>query len=181
MRAEQSVHKEALHRTGVLEEERRAGDGPRNSCRDAFRVLVTALRPGSASRAARRAVRDTLARAGVPEEGIGDAEIIVAELAANSEKHARGPYELRIHCLSGIPVWCEMVDGERELGEIPDLLARLHTTPAGPETGLSFAESGRGLLLAHKLSDGHCYAYPTTMSSGAGAGKAVAFALPAPV
>ncbi|WP_424533931.1 hypothetical protein ACOZ38_26850 [Sphaerisporangium viridialbum] len=176
MRAEQPVPKEALHHTGVLAEDRPPAGRPRIPCQDTFRVLVTRLRAGSASRGARAAVRGALARAGVAAAGIGDAEIIVAELAANAEKHACGPYELRIHCLSGIPMWCEMVDGEQDLGEIPAMLAYLHTAEEvdlGP-----FAESGRGLFLAHALSGGHCYAYPTTMSEGGTAGKAVAFALP---
>ncbi|WP_248959065.1 ATP-binding protein [Sphaerisporangium perillae] len=177
MRAEQPVPKEAHHRTGVLARER-PPDGPQVPFQDTFRVLVTMLRPGSASRCARAAVREALSRAGVTDEGIGDAEIIVAELAANAEKHAHGPYELRIHCLSGIPMWCEMVDGGRELGEIPAILTGLQ---AATLVDLApFAESGRGLLLAHRLSHGHCYAYPTTMSVGGAAGKAVAFALPTP-
>ncbi|MCW2879350.1 MAG: hypothetical protein JWQ95_3450 [Sphaerisporangium sp.] len=178
MRAEQPVPKEALHHTGVLAEDRRPGGEPRVPCQDTFRVLVTRLRAGSASRRARAAVREALSRAGVTADGIGDTEIIVAELAANAEKHACGPYELRIHCLSGIPMWCEMVDGGHELGEIPAMLAYLHTAE---EIDLRpFAESGRGLFLAHRLSGGRCYAYPTTMSVGGTAGKAVAFALPAP-
>ncbi|GAA3805164.1 hypothetical protein GCM10022226_26360 [Sphaerisporangium flaviroseum] len=178
MRAEQPVSEEACHRTGVLEEERRPGAEPSALCDDAFLVLVTTLRPGSASRNARAAVRGALGRAGVCAEEIGDAEIIVAELAANSEKYSHGPYELRIHCLSGIPMWCEMVDGEHDLGRIPTILAGLHTPVDRDLT--PFAESGRGLLLAHKLSHGRCYAYPTTMSACGSAGKAVAFALPAP-
>ncbi|MFC4530537.1 ATP-binding protein [Sphaerisporangium dianthi] len=197
MRAEQPVPQEVHHRTGVLSRERRPGERPRAPLpvEDAFRVLVTTLRPGSASRGARAAVREALATAGAGDDDIGDAEIIVAELAANSETHARGPYELRVHCLSGIPMWCEMVDGGRDLGLVSAILARLQETdpdagqaPAQDEepSGLEacdlapFAESGRGLLLAHRLSRGHCYAYPTTVSAGGGAGKAVAFALPAP-
>ncbi|WP_214408966.1 ATP-binding protein [Sphaerisporangium fuscum] len=192
MRAEQPVPKEAHHRTAVLAEERRSGDAVHAACDDTFRVLVTTLRGGSASRAARAAVRRALLEAGVAADGIGDAEIIVAELAANSEKHACGPYELRIHFLSGIPMWCEMVDGGTRLAEIHAILADLHTAaepePSGPrapdeidEIDLTpFAESGRGLLLAHRLSGGHCYAYPTTMFVGRTPGKAVAFSLPAP-
>ncbi|GII84892.1 hypothetical protein Ssi03_28820 [Sphaerisporangium siamense] len=176
MRAEQPVTK-ALHRTGVTAQERPARDGlriPRSSTR--LTVLVTALSPGSASRVARLVVRGALAWAGVNEDAIGDAEITVAELAANSERHAGGPYELRVHHLDGVPVWCEMVDGG-ELGEVPAILRRLATAPV---TGPMFAESGRGLLLAHRLSHGRCYAYPTTLSSGGGPAKAVAFRLPAP-
>ncbi|MFC7383161.1 ATP-binding protein [Sphaerisporangium rhizosphaerae] len=213
MRAEQPVPQEAHHRTGVLARERRPGDHPcapyaPSPAEDAFQVVVTTLRAGSASRCARAAVREVLAAAGVDGDDIGDAEIIVAELAANSETHARGPYEVRVHCLSGIPMWCEVVDGGHDLGHVTAVLARLqqdddapgeaddpgraagHGEDEGPGRAAGsgpevvdlapFSESGRGLLLAHRLSNGHCYAYPTTMSAGGGAGKAVAFALPAP-
>jgi anti-sigma regulatory factor (Ser/Thr protein kinase) len=123
-------------------------------------------------------MREALLKAGVTGEAADDVEIIVAELAANSEKHARGPYELRVHCLSGIPMWCEMVDGDHELGEIPAILAGLHACArTGP---MPLTESGRGLLLAHGLSHGHCYVYPTTMSVSGAPGKAIAFALPTP-
>ncbi|GII63752.1 hypothetical protein Skr01_38370 [Sphaerisporangium krabiense] len=176
MRAEQPVTK-ALHRTGVTAQERPSHGGlrdPRGSTR--LTVLVTRLSPGSASRVARLVVRGALTWAGVAEDAIGDAEIIVAELAANSERHAGQPYELRVHQVDGVPIWCEMVDGG-ELGEVPAILRRLSTAPA---TGPMFAESGRGLLLAHRLSHGRCYAYPTTLSCGGGPAKAVAFRLPAP-
>ncbi|MEO3807502.1 ATP-binding protein [Sphaerisporangium sp. B11E5] len=144
--------------------------------RGTFRVLVTRLRAGTASRAARAAVREALAGTGVTEEGAGEAELIVAELAANAERHAPGPYELRVHYLSGIPMWCEVVDGGTEPGAVAGLLARLHA--AGEPDGLDLLdEGGRGLLLAHLLSGGRCVAYPTTLSTG-GAGQAVAFALP---
>ncbi|GGL12417.1 hypothetical protein Sme01_69450 [Sphaerisporangium melleum] len=218
MRAEQPVQQEAHPSTGapawphgqaggagVPAQERWTGEESAAALvAGAFRVLVTTLRPGSASRCGRVVLRAALAGAGVAESDIGDAEIIVAELAANSETHARGPYELRVHCLSGIPMWCEVVDGGQDADAIAAILTRLQESDRGPDDsgaagparpaidteidGLldelldaaSLAESGRGLLLAHRLSNGHCYAYPTTMSAGGGSGKAVAFALPAP-
>lgn len=178
MRAEQPITKEALQHGGVLAEERPSAVERRARCQDTFRVMVTPLRAGSASRGARSAVREALRAVRVDTDEIGDAEIIVAELAANSEKHAPGPYELRIHCLSGVPMWCELVDGGQDLGEIPGILAGLCSGDDIDPT--LFDESGRGLLLAHRLSGGHCHAYPTTMSTGGATGKAVAFALPAP-
>ncbi|MFC6080553.1 ATP-binding protein [Sphaerisporangium aureirubrum] len=144
-----------------------------------FRVLVTRLSAGSASRAARAAVREALAATGVTAECTGEAEVIVAELAANAEKHAPGPYELRVHCLSGIPMWCEMVDGGEKPGAVASLLARLQRAD-GPDPLELMSEGGRGLLLAHLLSGGRCCAYPTTLSTG-GIGQAVAFALPSAV
>ncbi|GAA1260519.1 hypothetical protein GCM10009677_09790 [Sphaerisporangium rubeum] len=145
--------------------------------RGTFRVLVTRLSAGSASRAARAAVREALAGTGVTAESAGEAELIVAELAANAERHAPGPYELRVHYLSGIPMWCEVVDGGAEPGEVGLLLTRLQAAD-GPDGLDLLSEGGRGLLLAHLLSGGRCVAYPTTLSTG-GTGQAVAFELPA--
>ncbi|MEW9551937.1 hypothetical protein [Nonomuraea sp. NPDC050783] len=55
-------------------------------------------------------------------------------------------------------------------GEIPALLARGAPLP--------LAERGRGLALVRELSQGHCRAYPTVITTCAAPGKAVAFALP---
>jgi hypothetical protein len=77
-----------------------------------IRVLIQILQPGSASRRARAVVREVLQQAHLDDDAIADAEIIVAELAANAEKHARQPYELRIFSLDNIPAWCEVVDGD---------------------------------------------------------------------
>ncbi|MDH2429601.1 ATP-binding protein [Sphaerisporangium sp. TRM90804] len=173
MRAEQPAPKQAFHRTGVL------GRGGLSAGHDAFRVVVTPLCPGSAARVARAAVRAALARTGTAPDDVGDAEIVVSELAANAERHANGPYELRIHWLGGVPAWCEMVDGGLDLGTIPAILALLHASASAPP--MSLDENGRGLMLAHRLSRGHCCAYPTTLSDGGGMGKAVAFALPCPM
>ncbi|WP_326640463.1 ATP-binding protein [Streptosporangium sp. NBC_01755] len=141
-----------------------------------IRALVKVLRPGSASRRARAVVRDVLQRAGLPEDDIDTAELIVAELAANAEKHARPPYELRVFSLDGIPSWCEIVDGDPNTHEIRLILNLLHSVR---EIGLPLlAENGRGLLLAHQLSGGHCQTYPAITLTTATPGKAVAFALP---
>lgn len=87
-------------------------------------LLVKQLPPGTAARLARRLLRDALNRSGLPEEEICEAELVVAEAAANCERHARPPYELRICVLAGVPVWCELVDGDPDLGRLPALLHR---------------------------------------------------------
>ncbi|MER5622369.1 ATP-binding protein [Streptosporangium sp. NPDC002544] len=134
------------------------------------------LQPGSASRRARAVVREVLQQAGLLEDDIDTAELAVAELAANAEKHARPPYELRIFSLDGIPTWCEIVDGDPDPHEIGIILNLLHSVK---EIGLPLlAENGRGLLLAHRFSHGHCQAYPVITLTTATPGKAVAFALP---
>ncbi|MEU9887655.1 ATP-binding protein [Sphaerisporangium sp. NPDC051011] len=140
------------------------------------RVLVKALQPGSAARRARTVVREVLQRAGVSDDAITDAEIVVAELAANAERHGRRPYELRIFRIDGVPTWCEVVDGDPEPDKIRDAFQRLATLPE-PDLSL-LAENGRGLLLTYELSQGHCQAYRTITTTTDSPGKAVAFALP---
>ncbi|MER5622374.1 ATP-binding protein [Streptosporangium sp. NPDC002544] len=140
-----------------------------------IRALVKVLQPGSASRRARAIVREVLQQAGLPEDDIDTAELIVAELAANAEKHARPPYELRVFSLDGIPTWCEIVDGDPDPHEVAIILNLLHSVT---EIGLPpLAENGRGLPLAHQLSGGHCQTYPAVTLTAATPGKAVAFAL----
>ena len=85
-------------------------------------LLVRDLPPGTAARLARRLLRKALSESDLAEGEIGDAELVVAEVAANSERHARPPYELRICVLAGVPVWCEIVDGDPDLGWLPALL-----------------------------------------------------------
>ncbi|WP_248959363.1 ATP-binding protein [Sphaerisporangium perillae] len=142
------------------------------------RTLVRLLQPGSASRRAREVIREVLRRAGADDEAIADAELIVAELAANAEWHARPPYELRVFSEDGVPIWCEIVDGDPDTHEVAIVLDLLRSVR---EIGLPLlAENGRGLLLAHRLSGGNCHVHSVTTSTTGAPGKAVAFALPAP-
>ncbi|SFK19611.1 Anti-sigma regulatory factor (Ser/Thr protein kinase) [Streptosporangium canum] len=146
--------------------------------RDDIRVLVRLLQPGSASRRARAVVREVLGQAGLDGDAIADAELIVAEPAANAEKHARPPYELRVYSLDAVPAWCEVVDGDPDVHEVRIILDLLHSVK---EIGLPLlAENGRGLLMAHQLSGGHCHVRSTTAFTTGTPGKAVAFALPVP-
>ncbi|MBG0818672.1 hypothetical protein [Planomonospora sp. ID82291] len=141
------------------------------------RILVRLLRPGTAARRARAVIREVLLWSGIDAGSIGDAESAVAELAANAEAYARCPYELRVVFDGGRPAWCEVVDGDPDLGGIPAVLDRLRTGGDEPALGL-FGERGRGLLLVHLLSEGRCRAYPTRTCATGTSGKAVAFALP---
>ncbi len=149
--------------------------GPSAKALSDVHMLVRLLRPGSVSRRARAVVREVLQAEGIAREEIADAETVVAELAANCEWHARPPYEIRVFSLCGVPTWCEVVDGDPDLGWIPALLdLPLAYPPLDP-----FAENGRGLTLVRELSLGHCRAYPTTTFTTDAPAKAVAFALPA--
>lgn len=146
-----------------------------------YHVLVKVLTPGSAARRARAVVRQVLQDAGVGGEDLSDAELAVAELAANAETHARPPYELRIVTVDGSPAWCEMVDGDPDPGSVPLISAALRvlrTPRAFDPLAVWSQESGRGLPLIHQLSGGRCHAYPTRTYATGVAGKAVAFALP---
>ncbi|WP_329084795.1 ATP-binding protein [Streptosporangium sp. NBC_01469] len=141
-----------------------------------IRLMVRALHPGSASRRARAILREVLQETGLDEDAISDAELVVAELAANAEKHARPPYELRIISVDTVPTWCEVVDGDPDLREVGIIFNLLHSVD---EIGLPLlAENGRGLLLAHRLSHGHCHVYATTTFTTGAPTKAVTFALP---
>ncbi|MFF0311105.1 ATP-binding protein [Streptosporangium sp. NPDC004379] len=140
------------------------------------RVLVRALPPGSASRRAREVVREVLRQAGLDGDAVADAELVVAELAANAERHARPPYEVRIFSLNGVPAWCEVVDGDPDAHEVAVVLGLLRLVKEIDAPLL--VENGRGLLLVHRLSSGHCHVHPATAFTTATPGKAVAFALP---
>ncbi|MEU8265810.1 ATP-binding protein [Sphaerisporangium sp. NPDC049002] len=141
-----------------------------------IRVLVRILPHGSAARRARTLIREVLHHAGLTQDAVTDAEIIAGELAANAERHARQPYELRVFHLDGVPTWCEIVDGDPDPEKIQDAFQRLSTLPE-PDLSL-LAENGRGLQMTYELSQGHCKAYRTTTTTTKAPGKAVAFALP---
>ncbi|MEU8377862.1 ATP-binding protein [Streptosporangium sp. NPDC048865] len=138
--------------------------------------MVKVLQPGSASRRARAILREVLQESGLDDDAISDAELVVAELAANAEKHAHPPYELRIISVNAVPTWCEIADGDPDLHEVGIIFNLLHSVD---EIGLPLlAENGRGLLLAHRLSHGRCRVYATTTFTTGAAAKAVTFALP---
>ncbi|MGS2644185.1 ATP-binding protein [Streptosporangium sp. G12] len=138
--------------------------------------MVRVLQPGSASRRARAILREVLQESGLGDDAISDAELVVAELAANAEKHAHPPYELRIISVNAVPTWCEIADGDPDLHEVGIIFDLLHSVD---ELGLPLlAENGRGLLLAHQLSRGHCHVYATTTFTTGAPAKAVTFALP---
>jgi hypothetical protein len=177
---------------------------------DGRRLLVWPLTPGSVARQARAALREVLNEAGVGGEPFGDAELMVAELAANAELHGRGPCELRIILSEGLPTWCEIVDSLPGLKAVRDRLLHLevlrrqaaptgHDRPSGDLVGSALLtaladltdppqddeedlprQDGRGLLLVHHLSGGRCTAYLTHHTTTGHPAKAVGFALPCP-
>ncbi|MEU8037770.1 ATP-binding protein [Streptosporangium sp. NPDC049078] len=162
------------NRSAILLQGLAAGGALSGDARADVSMLVAILYPGSAPRQACAVVRQALQECGVLDGDVTDAEIIVAELAANCERHARPPYELRLFNLAGVPTWCEVVDSDPDLGWIPAVLDH-----SRPQTALDlFAENGRGLILVRELSQGHCRAYVTTTFIANTPAKAIAFALP---
>lgn len=139
------------------------------------RMLAKALDPGSAARQARTALEGMLRGAGLDETAVFDAKLAVAELAGNAERHGKPPYEMRVFIVGGVPVWCEVIDGDPDLRPVVAALRR----PCVPDDGALVA-GGRGLLLVRRLAEGHCWAYAATASCTRTPGKAVAFALPTP-
>ncbi|GAA3826717.1 hypothetical protein GCM10022226_54390 [Sphaerisporangium flaviroseum] len=117
-----------------------------------------------------------LRQAGLDDDAIADAELIVGELAANAERHGRPPFEVHVFSVDGVPAWCEIIDGDPDVHEVAIILDLLRSVR---EIGLPLlAEDGRGLLLAHRLSGGHCHVHSITTCTTGTPGKAVAFALP---
>lgn len=145
------------------------GDSP-----DLVRVLVRALPPGAPALRARTLLGELLRKAGLREDDVSDAEIVVTELVANGERHACPPFELRVFFLGDVPVWCEVLDGDPGHSALALVTERLRS-PREPDP---LAEDGRGLLLAHRLTQGRCRAYPTRALTTGTPAKAVAFALP---
>lgn len=131
------------------------------------------------ARHARAAVREVLQNVGADEGDVDDAELAVGELAANAVSYAGGPYEIRFVIIAGRAAWCEVVDGDAGLFDIPEIFEKLHRTETSdcvPDEVPQ--ESGHGLAIVHRISGGRCKAYPTVVSSTGRPGKAVAFALP---
>ncbi|MFC5183159.1 ATP-binding protein [Actinomadura harenae] len=146
-----------------------------------FTARVWRLHPARAERRAREIVRELLVRAGVPEDGVNDLELVAAELAANGVQHAEPPLELRVLFAgsSRRPLWCEIADADPFLGRVPDLL---RPPPVLDDDDLdtliySLSTDGRGLSMVHALTEGRCAVYPTTTFSRPGIGKAIGFSL----
>ncbi len=126
--------------------------------------------PGDATcaRRARSLVVDTLTQLAVPAETIGDAELMVSELATNAHQHADGhmPYEL----------WLSVVD-EREL--FCAIFDALQIRTLAGTTTLEKCDFGRGLGIVAELSRGRwgmCRAWSRRVPHVAG--KAVWFGYP---
>lgn len=148
----------------------------------AHRLIIHGLSAGAAARQARTVLREALKTAGVGDEEIGDAELVVGELAANADVHACPPYELRIVNVAGRPVWCEVVDGDPRLDRITEIFDELRRSSGSAcmadQSDELPQESGRGLSIVHRICNGRCLVFPTLSCTTGAPAKAVAFALP---
>jgi hypothetical protein len=110
---------------------------------------------------ARRTATAVLAGLGIGPERRGEAELAVAELAANAGRHAPGPRELRVR-VSRDAVTLAVADGGSDYAAIARMLA-------DPGAGVPwFEEHGRGLRIVAALFPGACGAAPVAAVRGGG-------------
>lgn len=137
-------------------------------------------RPATVARA-RDLVRGACTALGFDAETTGDAVVMVSELATNAIRHARPPYELRLH-RGGRILTCEFADASPILPRIPRG-DRAHLTLDDIDAaGSGRLETGRGLFIVSRLSGGRCGAWPVLLHPGGAPvrGKSVWFALDLP-
>ncbi|MFC0866378.1 ATP-binding protein [Sphaerimonospora cavernae] len=119
------------------------------------------------------------------DRAMGEAEIVVSELATNAFIHTDGPCELRIVDHAGVPLVCEIVDA----GDQEDLIAKRLAEAATPLVPAAIAdqadgvtrldEGGFGLGIVASLTKGQCGVHPARLHPSGRAGKGVWFAVPA--
>ncbi|WP_344279324.1 ATP-binding protein [Actinomadura napierensis] len=140
--------------------------------------------PGCAGHA-RRVLRDALLSLGVRDEAIGDAQLMVSELATNAHQHAgdHGPHELWLYL--GDPSGAGTgADGARAVDGVPGAEVRCAVFDAYVEAALpgyswTSGDCGRGLSIVRELSRGRWGTLRTLSRLGPGVrGKAVWFAVP---
>ncbi|MGI5327019.1 ATP-binding protein [Actinomadura nitritigenes] len=144
--------------------------------------------PGCASHA-RRVLRDALASLGVRDEAIGDAQLMVSELATNAHQHAgdHGPHELWLYL--GDPPGAEPrpcgapagpgVPGVPGGAEVRCAVFDAYLDASLPGYSWTSGDCGRGLSIVRELSRGRWGMLRTLSRLGPGVrGKAVWFAVP---
>ncbi|WP_192808867.1 ATP-binding protein, partial [Actinomadura montaniterrae] len=139
--------------------------------------------PGCASHA-RRVLRDALASLGVRDEVIGDAQLMVSELATNAHQHAgdHGPHELWLYLgdpASGPSGGPSDRPGVLAGGEVRCAVFDAYAEAALPGYSWTSGDCGRGLSIVRELSCGRWGMLRTLSRLGPGVrGKAVWFAVP---
>lgn len=147
--------------------------------------------PGCASHA-RRVLRDALASLGVRDEAIGDAQLMVSELATNAHQHAgdHGPHELWLYLgdppgaeprPSGAPAGMAGpgLPGAPVGAEVRCAVFDAYVDASLPGYSWTSGDCGRGLSIVRELSRGRWGMLRTLSRLGPGVrGKAVWFAVP---
>ncbi|MFD0687746.1 ATP-binding protein [Actinomadura fibrosa] len=124
--------------------------------------------PGCAGHA-RRVIADALASLDVPRDVVGDAKLMVSELATNAHQHAgdHGPHELWLYF------------GEGGAGEVRCAVFDALADAALPGYSWTSGDCGRGLSIVRELSEGRWGMVRALSRLGPPVrGKAVWFAVP---
>ncbi|MGI5164370.1 ATP-binding protein [Spirillospora sp. CA-253888] len=138
------------------------------------RVWALPSGPGCASHA-RRVLAEALGGLGAPAEVVGDARLMVSELATNAYQHAgeHGPHELWLYL--GEPI----DQGPEPLVEVRCAVFDAHAEARLPGYSWTSGDCGRGLSIVRELSQGRWGTLRTTSRLGPPVrGKAVWFAVP---
>ncbi|MWA03855.1 ATP-binding protein [Actinomadura sp. LD22] len=151
--------------------------------------------PGCASHA-RRVLRDALVSLGVRDEAIGDAQLMVSELATNAHQHAgdHGPHELWLYLGDPAAGGEARASGGPSSGssggpsggseapagsEVRCAVFDAYAEAALPGYSWTSGDCGRGLSIVRELSRGRWGTLRTLSRLGPGVrGKAVWFAVP---
>ncbi|MEZ0076276.1 ATP-binding protein [Planotetraspora sp. GP83] len=139
------------------------------------RLAAWCLHRDSAVHRARALLRCELTALRIADELIGDVELVVAELASNAVRHARGPYELRVLYDRGVPVEAEVADAGTGADLVDELLDRPLVIPDSIE---DLELGGRGLRLVAALTGGRCGGRQVRLCGTGRAGTGVWFGLP---
>ncbi|MFI6521282.1 ATP-binding protein [Spirillospora sp. NPDC050679] len=153
----------------------RGGVAVPDACGRPGRVWALPRGPGCASHA-RRVLAEALAGVGVPAEVVGDARLMVSELATNAYQHAgeHGPHELWMYL--GEPI---DLGAAEPLVEVRCAVFDAHAEARLPGYSWTSGDCGRGLSIVRELSQGRWGTLRATSRLGPPVpGKAVWFAVP---
>ncbi|MBO2445807.1 ATP-binding protein [Actinomadura barringtoniae] len=131
--------------------------------------------PGCAGHA-RSVLAEALGSLGVSRDTVGDAQLMVSELATNAHQHAsdHGPHELWLYLAEP--------EGNGHSAEVRCAVFDAHADAKLPGYSWTSGDCGRGLSIVRELSEGRWGMLRTLSRLGPSVpGKAVWFAVPAEV
>jgi anti-sigma regulatory factor (Ser/Thr protein kinase) len=127
-------------------------------------------------------IRVFLTALGLDDETVEDGVLIGTELVTNAVRHAKPPYELRIYRYERTVV-CEVADGLEIEPSIPRReITYLTLAELDEIDDFDQLESGRGLDVVYRLSNGRCGSRSTEVhvAGSLTSGKGMWFALDLP-